>query len=370
MNTYNYGIDTTSIVDTTMNNTGMFVLFIGIVLFSLILGLIQLIAYWKLFKKANKPGWASIVPIYNIIVMLQIADMSLVNIILLFIPIVNIIIMFKLNIKIAHKFNKSTGFGVGMTFIPIIFVPIIAFSDDIKEKESTTTSENNDFNAIDVINNQNDDSNIQPYTENKIPTIEAANIEVNNQNSVDNINTSIDNQNTINNQNIFAENDINNANISLHNQTVAPSIETNSTVSEPVILSNNTNSEPITNNENIDIPVLEEVKPTELNPVVNNESVVKEIPLNAEIQPSVVEPVESLKDVPNAFNSKPIIETENNVNLENLNAQNNTSETNVTPELVEFPNQIREETTKVCKSCGATMPNIVSVCPNCGTDNE
>lgn len=32
---------------------------------SLILGIIAIVAMWKIFKKADKPGWASIIPIYN-----------------------------------------------------------------------------------------------------------------------------------------------------------------------------------------------------------------------------------------------------------------------------------------------------------------
>lgn len=33
---------------------------------------IMLVSMWKIFTKAGKPGWACIVPIYNIIVMLDI----------------------------------------------------------------------------------------------------------------------------------------------------------------------------------------------------------------------------------------------------------------------------------------------------------
>lgn len=31
-----------------------------------------IVSLWKIFKKAGKPGWASIVPIYNMIVLLEI----------------------------------------------------------------------------------------------------------------------------------------------------------------------------------------------------------------------------------------------------------------------------------------------------------
>ena len=32
-------------------------------------------------------------------------------------------------IEIAHKFGKSTGFGVGMVLLNVIFIPMLGFSD-------------------------------------------------------------------------------------------------------------------------------------------------------------------------------------------------------------------------------------------------
>ena len=48
---------------------------------------------WKIFTKAGKPGWASIVPIYNTIVLLEIVGKPTWWIILLLIPFVNIIVL-------------------------------------------------------------------------------------------------------------------------------------------------------------------------------------------------------------------------------------------------------------------------------------
>ena len=44
-------------------------------LISSAVGLVMLISMWKIFKKAGKPGWASIIPIYNIYTMIQIAKL-------------------------------------------------------------------------------------------------------------------------------------------------------------------------------------------------------------------------------------------------------------------------------------------------------
>ena len=99
------------------------VLIVGGIIFILVI-----IVYWRIYKKAGKPGWASIVPIYNTIVLLEIAGLPLWYIALMFIPFANIYATIKMYIELAHKFGKSTGFGVLMVFFPVICFPILAFS--------------------------------------------------------------------------------------------------------------------------------------------------------------------------------------------------------------------------------------------------
>jgi len=82
---------------------------------------------WKIFSKAGQPGWASLIPIYNVIVMLQIARQPLWMVILLFIPIANIIVAIIVSIELAKNFGKSGGFAAGLILIPIIFYPLLAF---------------------------------------------------------------------------------------------------------------------------------------------------------------------------------------------------------------------------------------------------
>ena len=71
-----------------------------------VISIFMIICIWKINKKAGKPGWASIIPIYNIIVLFEIAQINPIMILLLFVPIANIIVTFKLYIEIAKKFNK------------------------------------------------------------------------------------------------------------------------------------------------------------------------------------------------------------------------------------------------------------------------
>ena len=85
--------------------------------------------FWKVFTKAGKPGWAAIIPIYNIIVLLQIANKPLWWIILFLIPLVNIVMGILVGIAVAKNFGKGEGFGIGLGLLGFIFYPILGFGD-------------------------------------------------------------------------------------------------------------------------------------------------------------------------------------------------------------------------------------------------
>ena len=84
---------------------------------------------WKVFTKAGKPGWAAIVPIYNLIVLLEITGRPLWWIVLMLIPIVNIVVALIVMIDLAKSFGKGTGFALGLFFLGFIFFPILGFGD-------------------------------------------------------------------------------------------------------------------------------------------------------------------------------------------------------------------------------------------------
>ena len=84
---------------------------------------------WKVFVKAGKPGWACLVPIYNIIVLLEISAKPLWWIILLFVPLVQFVVLILVAIALAEKFGKGAGFGLGMAFLPMVFYPLLGFGD-------------------------------------------------------------------------------------------------------------------------------------------------------------------------------------------------------------------------------------------------
>jgi len=109
---------------------------VGIIIFVLIyLGIItfMIISWWKLFEKAGQPGWAAIVPIYNIVIMLTIIKKPMWWIALMFVPIANVVVMILIFIELAKVFGKDSGFAVGLIFLSVIFIPILAFGDAVYE---------------------------------------------------------------------------------------------------------------------------------------------------------------------------------------------------------------------------------------------
>lgn len=88
---------------------------------------VLIVALWKIFTKAGKPGWASIVPFYNIIVLLEIVGRPLWWFVMLLIPLVNIVFAFLLAIDLAKSFGKGIGFAMGLIFLSPIFYPILGF---------------------------------------------------------------------------------------------------------------------------------------------------------------------------------------------------------------------------------------------------
>ncbi len=94
-----------------------------------IIGVITIIANWKVFTKAGKPGWTSLIPFYNMYQLFEVAGMNGWMFLLLLIPFVNFIIIIMLNINLAKAFGKDTGFAIGLILLNPIFMLILAFSD-------------------------------------------------------------------------------------------------------------------------------------------------------------------------------------------------------------------------------------------------
>jgi hypothetical protein len=96
-------------------------------LIQLAIMVLWLAGMWKVFEKAGKPGWAAIIPIYNIIVLLQIVGKPIWWIVLYIV----IIGHFLVAMELAERFGKSKGWGIALLgFFPFVGYPMIGFGDE------------------------------------------------------------------------------------------------------------------------------------------------------------------------------------------------------------------------------------------------
>ena len=108
---------------------GAFV-FLGLIMLCAVAAAVAAIAgMWKTFEKAGKPGWAALIPIYNMIVMLEITGRPLWWIFFFLIPLVNIGFAILINIDLAKSFGQGIGFALGLMLLGFVFFPILGFGD-------------------------------------------------------------------------------------------------------------------------------------------------------------------------------------------------------------------------------------------------
>ena len=89
----------------------------------LVIAVVCLVGMWKMFVKAGKPGWGAIIPFYNTYCLFEMSFGTGWLFLLLFVPCVNAVIMIVMWIKLAQAFGKGAAFGVGILFLPFIFLP-------------------------------------------------------------------------------------------------------------------------------------------------------------------------------------------------------------------------------------------------------
>lgn len=100
-------------------------------LLGLALIVLELVAIWKIFVKSGNAGWKMFIPFYNTYIMFKIAWGNGWFFLLMFIPLVNFVVMIMMYVKLAKAFGHGGGFAVGLIFLSIIFLPILAFEDNV-----------------------------------------------------------------------------------------------------------------------------------------------------------------------------------------------------------------------------------------------
>ncbi|MBO4310503.1 MAG: hypothetical protein J5856_05485 [Lachnospiraceae bacterium] len=106
------------------------VVYLFLFLLVFIVSVLALIAMWKIFKKAGKPGWAAIIPVYNIWVLCEILfNNNILWFVLFILAPTSVVAMIVSCLALAKAYGKGIGFGVLTIFIPIVGYCILAFSD-------------------------------------------------------------------------------------------------------------------------------------------------------------------------------------------------------------------------------------------------
>ena len=136
----------------------------------------QIFIYWKMFEKAGEKGWKALIPIYGeyinckivgkvkifwvnlistisfiilssiILVSLQVNPTEFLLGVLIFLAITYLIIIIVCGVikafATAKIFGQESVFGLGLLFLPIIFVAIIAFDKKIRYVNNSSVENN------------------------------------------------------------------------------------------------------------------------------------------------------------------------------------------------------------------------------------
>jgi hypothetical protein len=118
----------------------------GVLIFVLAILIFFIVVMWKIYTKAGQPGWAVLVPIYNIYVYTQIIKRpgwwllvylapylvsALLPLNLAWIGLILMLVILVISIMDTHRlstaFGQGAGFTVGLILLGIVFYPILAF---------------------------------------------------------------------------------------------------------------------------------------------------------------------------------------------------------------------------------------------------
>ena len=93
----------------------------------LAVALLVVAANWKVYSKAGKPGWACIIPIYNVVVLLEIVGRPTWWIVLALFPCTAPIVLIIIMLDLAKSFGKDNSFAAGLILLSPIFLLILGF---------------------------------------------------------------------------------------------------------------------------------------------------------------------------------------------------------------------------------------------------
>lgn len=97
---------------------------------ALFVAVVYIVAQWKMYEKAGQPGWAVLIPFYNVYILLKIVGKpGWWLLLIIFVPLLNVILAIWMTNLLSKSFGKDVLFTLGLIFLGIIFYPILGFGD-------------------------------------------------------------------------------------------------------------------------------------------------------------------------------------------------------------------------------------------------
>lgn len=128
---YTYTTGSSSATDASSFFGAFFGMLAAYMLVILVVYIVMIIGMWKMFEKAGREGWKSLIPFYNMYVLTEISGQNGLLFLLCFIPGVGVLIWdIMVAIKLAPAFGKDTGFAIGLILLAPIFYMILGFGKD------------------------------------------------------------------------------------------------------------------------------------------------------------------------------------------------------------------------------------------------
>ncbi len=93
-------------------------------LFALLLGA------WHFFERMGRPGWAALVPGWNVVEMLRAADLSPRWLPLLLLPVANVFVGLQICGRLARRCGRGPEFALGLFFLPPVFFALIGLQPE------------------------------------------------------------------------------------------------------------------------------------------------------------------------------------------------------------------------------------------------
>ncbi len=151
---------------------------------TLIFSFLVMFCGFNMFKKTTTKETNAFIPMYNLLILLDIVKMPRIYFVLLLLPVINLITILVILYRISIVFGTSKKFSIGLILLPVIFMPILNYfklmivEDSVEEKKDDVTPEMVSMLTPEEIEILNTDPVEEEKVDNvfKAPTVNAAEV--------------------------------------------------------------------------------------------------------------------------------------------------------------------------------------------------